>query len=419
MIERPRYLDQLKAFQDKDLVKVVTGVRRCGKSTLLSLMQDELLRQGVSQERVLSFQMESMEFDGIGSYRDLYDIVVERARGLHHPYLFFDELQEVSGWERAINALRVDLDCDIYVTGSNAHLLSSELSTLISGRYVEVEMLPLTFGEYLRFRGFERDSSSPGLAQGRDNAIALVGDLFRDYRRYGGFPFLALSEPDREAHAAYMRTLYETVVVRDVLERARRRGERELTNRRLLERVCAFLADNVSNPNSVNGIAGAMRAEGLVAANDTVDAYISALERAYLFHHVRRYDIKGRELLKTNGKHYIVDTGLRNWLGGYRDSDQGRMLENIVFLQLVYDGCQVSTGKLRGGEVDFVAERGGERLYVQVTQRMDDADTARRELAPLRAIRDNYPKMVVVGGGEHPVEMDGIRIVDAADYLLG
>ena len=418
VIERPRYLQRLKTFQDKDLIKVVTGVRRCGKSTLLDLMKEDLLSQDVPSDRILSFKMESMEYDGLDDYRELYRIVMDCARGLTHPYLFFDELQDVPGWERAINSLRVDLDCDIYITGSNAHLLSSELSTLISGRYIEVEMRPLVFEEYLRFRGFTRIAASPSLAQTSDGSIAALADLFADYRRFGGFPFLSLSEPDLETHRAYMRTLYETVIVRDILERARRRGDRELQNRALLERICAFLADNVGNPNSVNSIAKAIKAEGLYAVNDTVDAYVAALTRAYLFYHVQRFDIKVKDLLKTNGKHYVVDTGIRSYLDGYRDANLGHVLENIVFHQLSYQGYGVNVGKLRSGEVDFVAQRGAERVYIQVTENMLDDDTMRRELAPLRAIPDAYPKMVVVGSGEYPADIDGIRIVRIEDYLL-
>ena len=279
-------------------------------------------------------------------------------------------------------------------------------------------MRPLVFEEYLRFRGFTRIAASPSLAQTSDGSIAALADLFADYRRFGGFPFLSLSEPDLETHRAYMRTLYETVIVRDILERARRRGDRELQNRALLERICAFLADNVGNPNSVNSIAKAIKAEGLYAVNDTVDAYVAALTRAYLFYHVQRFDIKGKDLLKTNGKHYVVDTGIRSYLDGYRDADLGHVLENIVFHQLSYQGYGVNVGKLRSGEVDFVAQRGAERVYIQVTENMLDDDTMRRELAPLRAIPDAYPKMVVVGSGEYPADIDGIRIVRIEDYLL-
>ena len=421
VIIRQKYLDQLLRFRDQDLIKVVTGVRRCGKSTLLDMVRERLADEGVPEERLLTFKMESMEFDGIGDYRDLYAMVRERVSGVERPYLFFDELQQVEGWERAINSLRVDLDCDIYVTGSNAFLLSSELSTFLTGRYVEVEMLPLTFSEYLDFRGMEwfgAGSAQADLVRLSDGGYGSLQAVLDQYRRYGGLPFLALSEPDPEAHRSYMRSLYDTVIVRDILERERRRGRRQITNPDLLRRLCSFLADNVGNESSVNSIAGTIRAEGLRTANDTVDAYLSALREAYLFYRARRYDIRGKELLKTGGKHYVVDVGLRSFLGGYRDADQGRVFENIVYLQLLYDGYEVSVGKLRSGEVDFVATRGGERVYVQVTEDMTEPATMERELAPLRAVRDAWPKMVVTMRGSYPTDVDGIQIVSAADFLL-
>lgn len=419
LIERRKYLTQLTAFQDQDLIKVVTGIRRCGKSTLLQLMQEELKSQGVPESRIFTFNMESMEFDGV-TYRELYQLIVEQVGNTDRPYLFFDEIQQIEDWERAINSLRVDIECDIYITGSNAQLLSSELSTLITGRYVEVEMMPLTFAEYLAFRGFERgEGESSSFAFGDDGRPVLLSNLYDSYRRYGGLPFLALREPGIEEHRAYMKTLYDTVVIRDILERERRRGEHRPTNPELLERICAFLADNVGNVNSVKSIADAIRAEGLGTANNTVDAYVSNLCSAYLFYPVRRLDIKGKEHLKTNGKHYVVDTGLRNYLANYRDSDQGRMLENIVFHQLRYEGYDVSIGHLRSGEIDFVADRGSERLYVQVTENMENESTYERELAPLRSIRDAYPKMVVAGSGSYPTDENGIRIVGVYDFLLG
>ena len=421
MIVRQKYLDQLKAFQDKDLIKVVTGVRRSGKSTLLDMMQADLRAQGVPDERIISLKMESMEFDHVREYRELYRLIRKKAENVERPYIFLDELQNVEGWERAVNALRVDIDCDLYITGSNAFLLSSELSTLLSGRYVEVEMLPLTFAEYLEFRGaewFPRSSTQADLVRFQDGSFGTLDHMLAQFRLYGGLPFLALSEPDVDQHRAYCRSLYETVVVRDILERDRRRDRRSLRSPDLLDRICAFLADNIGNENSTNSMAGALRAGGANASNETVAAYVGALCESYLFYPVSRYDIKGRELLKTGGKHYIVDTGLRSYLDGYRDSDQGRVFENMVYLQLRYDGYEVSIGKLRAGEVDFVASRPGERTYIQVTEDMTAPETMERELAPLRAIRDAYPKMVVAMRGSYPTEVDGIQIVSGVDFLL-
>lgn len=423
MVPRDKYLDELKAFQDTDVIKVVTGVRRCGKSTLLELMRDELLAQGKSPSDIFFYKMESMRFDELVDYRQLYGLVIEETAGSAHPYLFFDELQDVEGWEKAVNSLRVDLDADIYITGSNAYLLSSELSTLISGRYVEVEMLPLTFAEYLDFRGyktFPKDSDKADLSvRSADGGIASLDALFAQYRNYGGFPYLALREPNQAEHRTYLKSLYDTVIVRDILERDRRRGRRRITNPDLLRRVCAFLADNVGASNSVNSITGAINSENMKVANSTVDAYIGALVEAYLFYPAQRYDIKGKELLKTLGKHYVVDVGLRSYLEGYRGSAPGRVLENMVFLQLRYEGYDVSVGKLRAGEVDFVARKDDETTYIQVTEDMTDPATMERELAPLRRIRDAFPKVVVVGRGEYPTNVDGIRIVGAVDFLLG
>jgi len=362
-----------------------------------------------------------MRFDALEDYRQLYNLVIGETKRSKHPYLFFDELQGVEGWERAINALRVDLDADIYITGSNAYLLSSELATLISGRYVEVEMLPLTFAEYLEFRGYEtfpKNGDKAGLAM-RGNDIASLDAVFSQYRRYGGFPYLALRELDQAEHRRYLKSLYDTVMVRDILERDRRRDRRQITNPDLLKRVCRFLSNNIGASNSVNSITGAINSENMKAANSTVDTYIGALVEAYLFYPAQRYDIKGKELLKTLGKHYIVDVGLRSYLDGYRGSDPGRVLENIVYLQLRYDGYDVSVGKLRGGEVDFVARKDDATVYIQVTEDMSDPNTMRRELKPLRAVRDAYPKMVVVGSGSYPTNIDGIRIVNAIDFLLG
>lgn len=420
MITRNKYLNQLMTFKDKDLIKVITGVRRCGKSTLLDMTREHLAQSGVSRERLLAFKMESMEYDGL-DYRGLYNLVRKKTKGVDHPYLFFDELQEIEGWERAINSLRVDIDCDIYLTGSNAYLLSSELSTLLSGRYVEVEMLPLVFSEYLDFQGAKPASHAVAgvdLLELADGSLATMDGMLEQYRRFGGLPYLALGAPNIDEHMAYCKSLYDTVVVRDILERDKRRDRRSLTNPDLLERICNFLADNIGNENSINSITGVLKSQKLKVSNDTVDAYIGALCEGYLFYPVKRFDIKGKEILKTGGKHYIVDSGLRNYLMGYRDLDQGRVFENMVFQQLVYDGFSVSIGKLRNGEVDFVATRADKKIYVQVTEDMSDSSTMERELKPLRAIRDAYPKVVVVMRGNYPREIEGIRILGATDFLL-
>lgn len=421
MIIRQKYLDKLMAFQDTDLVKVVTGIRRCGKSTLLDMMREHLAQQGVPENRLLTFKMESMEFAGISDYRALYDLVVNRIAGQPHTYLFFDELQNVEGWEKAVNALRVDADCDIYATGSNAFLLSSELATLISGRYVEIPMQPLTFAEYLDFRKATwqpAGKAGSDIALFEDGSFATLASLFEQYRMFGGFPYLALQEPDEEKHREYLRSIYQTIIVRDIMMRARRNGLRAVSNQDVLERVCAFLADNIGNETSANKISGTLKADGQSANRATTEFYISTLVQAYLFRRAPRYDIKGRELLKTGGKYYIADTGLRSYLDNYRNSDSGRVLENLVYNQLVFDGYDVLVGHLRGGEVDFVAAKPRRRIYVQVTEDMRDEETMRRELAPLKRIGDEYRKVVVVANGDYPADIDGIEIVNIVDFLL-
>ena len=423
IIQRKRYLDRLIAFQDTDLIKIVTGMRRCGKSTLLDMMREHLAAQGVATERLITFKMESLEYAGITDYIDLYQAVRMRTEGVERPYLFFDELQNVKGWEKAINSLRVDFPCDIYVTGSNAFMLSSELATLITGRYVEIKLQPLTFGEYLDFRGAELgDSKSIALVEKRPMA---VGDLLDDYISYGGLPFLATNAPDRQNHRDYMRSLYQTIVGRDILSREARKGRRSITKKDLLERICAYLADNISNQTSFNKIASTLNTDSNQKTNsDTVSAYVNALTETYMFTPVKRYDVKGKELLKTGGKYYIADTGMRNYLDGYRRSDTGRMLENVIFNQLLFDGYDVFTGHLRAGEIDFVAiGTGSDRKYIQVTESIDDAATKERELRPfklktLEKIHDGYRKVLIVRNGKHPSDIDGIEIVSAADFLL-
>lgn len=421
LFDRDKYLNEILSFRDKDLIKVITGLRRCGKSTLLDLVQERLMSQGVPASSIVTFQMESMEFDGIEDYRDLYSLIEGRIQGIDHPYLFFDELQEVKGWERAVNSLRVDHACDIYLTGSNAYLLSSELSTLISGRYVEIEMLPLVFSEYLDFRQmrtFPAHSDRADIALDAHGEPVSLRQLFEQFRQYGGLPFLALSEPDVSAHRIYCRSLCETVIVRDILERDRRSDRRGITNPELLRKLFAFLADNIGGETSVNSIANALRAGKVSAANSTIDAYIAALRHAYLFYEARRFDVKGKRLLQTNSKNYIADLGLRSYLDDYRDSDYGRTLENIVYLQLLYDGFLVSVGKLRNGEIDFIARKPGERIYVQVTENMEDAATREREVKPLLAVGDAYPKLIIVAEGHYPQDINGIKVVSIIDFLL-
>ena len=417
MVPREKYLKNIALFQDKDIIKVITGIRRCGKSTMLDLCKERLRSQGVPEERLISFKMESMEFDSIKNHRDLYALISGRLKGIEHPYLFLDELQEVEGWEKAVNALRVDFDCDIYITGSNAFLLSSEISTLLSGRYVEIPMLPLTFAEYLDFRAIQwKPSASAGFEQ--DGSPILLDDALEQFRVNGGLPFLAFSVPSREEHRLYMKSLCDTVLVRDILQRSRRKGRRQLTNPQLLEHVCRFLSNNIGNEMSPSKAASMLKEGFGDVASATVEAYANSLREAYLFDHASRYDLKGKELLKTNGKNYIADLGIRSYLEGYRNTDSGRTLENMVYLQLLFDGWNVTVGKLRAGEIDFVARKDERTVLIQVTDDMRNEETRERELKPLMAAKSAFPKTVIVRTGNYPTDYDGIRIIKLVDFLL-
>lgn len=423
--KRDRYLNKLIAFKDTDLIKVVTGIRRCGKSTLLDMMRQHLLEEGVAPSRLFTFKMESFEFSEIKDYRELYTVVRSRVGEAESPYLFFDELQNVEDWEKAINALRVDLECDIYVTGSNAFLLSSEIATLISGRYVEIRVHPLSFAEYLEFGGYRLgDNSSAAIARG--DGVVPLADLLEEYLTFGGFPYIAKSNLAEDACKEYVHSLYRTVIERDILSRDARRGRRAITQKGLLERICRYLSDNISNSTSINKIAGTLQGEvGGKTSNATVAAYIDALEETYLYTKVPRYDLKGRDILKTGGKYYIEDLGVRSYLDGYRGSDSGRVLENAIYNQLVYEGYEVYTGHLRAGEVDFVSiGSGADRKFIQVTESIDDRATREREFRPLKLltlgkVKDASEKILIVKSGSHPSDIDGIKIVSAVDFLLG
>lgn len=419
LIKRERYLKEALRFRDTDLIKVVTGIRRCGKSSLLHLVEATLIEDGVLTSNIIKLNLESLT-SGIENFRDLYNAVKSQIVSKDKTYIFIDEVQNVPGWEKAINSLRVDFDCDIYITGSNAFLLSSELSTYLSGRYVEIKMLPLVFTEFLDFCNLV-PAKLPGqeglLIDGKGNTF-LLDHVFSHFRRYGGMPSIATLNLEQEDHRAYHQTLYESVVARDILDRERDRSRRTITQPQMLRRICLYLADNIGNPCSMTKIKDALKSFGYTSSPHTVEAYIRALVDAYVFYPAKRYDIRGKDHLKTLGKYYVVDSGLRNYLLDYRDLDQGRVLENLVYLQLLFEGYSVSVGKLYNKEVDFVAIKGNRRIYIQVTEEMFDEKTKDRELSPLLAIRDGFEKFIIVGEGSYPKDIDGIKIITAPNFFL-
>ena len=426
---RDKYIEQTLRFKDEGLIKVITGIRRCGKSTLLYLVSEKLHAEGIPRERIASLSLESFHEETPRDARSLYNYFQQRAsshRSSDRLYIFIDEVQIIEGWEEAVNAMRVDLNCDIYVSGSNAFLLSSELATYLSGRYVEIKMLPLTFREYLEFKIPEyKVGTSTGIhsigwvVTDSQNRVVSIDQLFNEYRQYGGLPYLATKEFRADEHRNYMDSLYQSVITRDILNRERMRLRRKLTNPDLLRRLLLFLADNIGNNNSFNSINNTLKAEKLNVANATIEAYISALEDAYVFYAVPRYDIKGKDYLKTLGKYYMVDPGIRNFLLGYRNLDPGRVLENIIYLQLLYNGFEVATGVRGGVEIDFVASKPGNRIYLQVAESIDSPATLIRELEPFKRIKDAYPRYLIIGSGNLPTDIDGVRVIKATDFLLG
>lgn len=416
LISRQIYLDRSLQFRDTDLVKVITGVRRCGKSSLLSLVRDCIAAEGRETDAFISLNLESMACP-VTNKDELYAYFRDRLSQGGRTYIFLDEPQRIDGWQLAVNAMRVDFDCDIYLTGSNAYLLSSELSTYLSGRYVEIKMLPLVPSEYLDFCGLSFGSSS--VAIDRDGNAVLFDDVLERYLIYGGMPAIASRSLTQEAHSAYIAGLYDAVVSRDILNRERELGLSKVADPVLLERVTAFLGDNIGNSLSVKGIADALTSAGSKTTNKTVDSYVRALNEAYLFYKADRYDLHGKDILRTNPKEYIVDLGIRSYLGGYKSTDMGRLFENAVYLQLLYKGWRVHVGKLYSKEVDFVAVKDGRTVYLQVTDQILSEGTWKRELGPLRSIHDSYEKCVIVRQGRYEQDAEGIRIIQARDFFLG
>ena len=427
---RDLYLNKLIAFQDTEPVKIITGIRRCGKSSLLKLMAQHLLDSGIMEEQIIELNFESMKFRRM-DVEALYQYVNELLPDGKRAYLFLDEIQRVDKWQDAVNSFRVDFDCDIYVTGSNAYLLSSEYATYLAGRSIEIKMLPLSFCEFIDFHGYtveERISPS-----GRINKYIYDAngegyepkELLEAYLMFGGMPGIADIGLDTDKALTLLDGVYSTVVVRDILEREKRRGQRQITDPDLLRKIIMFLADNIGNITSITSITNKLIHEKLLDSNrngnpsvHTIQAYVGALLESYVFYEIKRFDIKGKEYLRTLGKYYITDIGLRNYLLGFRDMDIGHIIENIVYFELLRRGYDVAIGKIGNKEVDFIATSAGEKKYIQVTESLNDSGTRERELAPLRTIRDNYEKMVIASNIDFPITQDGINIIKLTDFLM-
>ena len=427
---RDLYLRKLIVFQDTEPVKIITGIRRCGKSSLMKLMIHYLRDSGISEEQIIEMNFESMEYREM-TVQDIYNYVKDRIPQNKRVYLFFDEIQRILQWQDAINSFRVDFDCDIYITGSNAYLLSGEYATYLAGRYVEIKMLPLSFAEFIDFYGYTVKESQ-GLLGGSKRIYDVDGEsyepqeLLEAYMKFGGMPGIANVGLNMDMAMTLLDGIYSTVVVRDILEREKRRGQRQITDPDLLRKIIMFLADNIGNNTSITSIGNTLVNEKLLDISErkgkpavqTIQAYVGALLESYVFYEIKRYDVKGREYLRTLGKYYIVDIGLRNYLLGFRDMDTGHVLENIVYFELLRRGYDVAIGKIDEREVDFIAKDAETKRYIQVTESMNESSTRERELAPLRKIRDNYEKIVIANECLNPVTQDGIKIVRMTDFLL-
>ncbi|MCI6932066.1 MAG: ATP-binding protein [Tenericutes bacterium] len=398
MIIREKYLKKMIDSKDTEFIKVITGIRRSGKSTLLLMFKEYLLKNGVKKENIIHINFESGLYDNIKNYQDLYQYVKEKIKN-NKIYLLLDEVQNVDSWEKAINAFKVDFDIDIYITGSNAYLLSSELSTLLSGRYIEIKMYPLSFKEYLIFNKYDENN---------------LEDKFNEYLKYGGLPAITLIKNNDELILSYLNDIYNAIVKKDIIDR------NNIKDIALLENIIKYLFSNVGSPISSNKISDYLNSNKIVqkANHQTIDNYLSMLEKSYIIYKADRTDVKSKALLKTLGKYYVSDSGLRNIILGFRNINEGHFLENVVYLELLRRGYKVNIGKTSDYEVDFVAENTHTIKYYQVTQTLSDEQVKNRELRSLESISDNYEKIILSMDKSINNDYNGIKVKNIINWLL-
>lgn len=398
MINRENYMNKLLSYRDTEFIKVITGIRRCGKSSLLKLFMNKLKEEN-SRINVIYMNFESFEFDNIIDYKDMYIEIKKQIKNKRKAYILLDEVQRVTNWEKCVNALTVDFNSDIYITGSNAYLLSSELSTYLSGRYIEIKMLPLSFKEFLKFANFK--------------SIVSIDEKFNQYMKYGGMPGIIKLSNDYNLFDDAIKGIYNTVFMKDIIEK------NKLTDASLLEKVLKFLMSNTGSLISSKKIADFLTSQGTKVTHNTILNYLEMLENAYIIYKAPRYDIKGKELLKTLEKYYIVDMGIRNSILGFRDSDYGHIIENIVFFELLNRGYTVTIGKTDSLEVDFIATNSKEKKYYQVTLSLLEENVRNREFTPLKSINDNYEKTILtLDRVYNETSEEGIKCMNIIDFLL-
>jgi len=395
-IARKRYFEKLIAYKDKQIIKVITGVRRCGKSTLLKMFEEYLLEQGIKKEQVVSINFEDFAYQPLWNAQNLYEYIKERIVQ-KKMYLILDEIQNVQDFQRVVDSYFINENMDIYITGSNAHLLSGELATLLSGRYVKIEMLPFSFAEFVQ-------------------AHQMEDNLERAYQKYielSSFPYVTQLDETGEQAREYLKGIYDTIILKDVI------GRRKIADPMMLESVFRFVADNIDSQLSTKKISDTMTSEGRKINVRTVESYLNAFVESYIIYQAKRYDVKGRQYLKTLEKYYIVDVGLRNaMLGNTGSEDVGHILENVIYLELIRRGYDVYIGKVDNLEVDFVAKKGIDILYIQVAATVREASTLERELRVLKKIKDNNPKYILTLDIDPVANYEGIKKINALDYLM-
>lgn len=398
MIIREKYLKKMIDSKDTEFIKVITGVRRSGKSTLLLMFKEYLIESGVKNENIIHINFESAQYDNIKNYKDLYQYIKELIKN-EKTYLLLDEVQNVESWEKAINSFKVDFNIDIYITGSNAYLLSSELSTLLSGRYIEIKMYPLSFKEFLVFNDYDESN---------------IEEKFNEYLRYGGLPAITLIKGNDELILSYLNDIYNSIVKKDIIDR------NNIKDFALLENIIKYLFNNIGSPVSSNKISDYLNSNKIIQKSNhqTIDNYLNMLEKSYIIYKADRTDVKSKALLKTLGKYYVSDTGLRNIILGFRNINEGHLLENVVYLELLRRGYRVNIGKIGEYEVDFVAENPHTIKYFQVTQTLNDEQVKMRELRSLENISDNYEKIILTMDKSINNDFNGIKVKNIISWLL-
>ena len=399
MIERNEYLNVLKRFKDKELIKVITGIRRCGKSTLLEMYKDYLLKNGITEDQIISINLEDLKYNFIEDYMSLYNYICDKLKSNKKNYVFIDEVQKINEFQKAVDSLYIKKNVDLYITGSNANLLSSELATLLSGRYIEVKMLPLSFKEYKdAYKNLNND------------------ELYQKYISYGSLPYTTNLDTEDDV-SMYLSSIYNDIIIKDVMAR------KKIQDETMLRSVANFAMDNIGNLVSTNNIANTMASDGRDINVRTVERYLEGFTESFFLYKASRYDIKGKQYLKTGEKYYVSDLGLRYFILGRKIGDYGHVLENVVYLELLRRGYDVFIGKVDEYEIDFVAINNDGRIYVQVAETLkgtDENDTKilDRELRSLKKIDDNYEKIILTSDKTPLANEDGIKIRNVYDWLL-